>query len=67
MNKNKLNKSDFDSLECPLCGSVRAPSRVVLTKDKTEVKYVSYRCQPDHLNHGRVYTWKIMANGELVD
>ncbi|ENV09522.1 hypothetical protein F966_02180 [Acinetobacter higginsii] len=67
MNKSTFNKTNFDHLECPLCGTLRAPSRVVLTRDKKDVKYVSYKCQPDHVNHGDVYKWKIMSKGELVD
>lgn len=59
--------SDFENLECPLCGAVRAPLKVVLTKDKKEVKYVLYKCPPDHVNHGNSYSWKITTNGELVD
>lgn len=62
-----LTKADFDNLECPLCGTLRPPFQVILTEDKNDVKYVSYRCPPDHVNHGDMYNWKIMANGELVD
>jgi hypothetical protein len=65
MSEPKNTNVDFECLECPLCGSLRAP-RVVLGKDR-EVRYVAYRCPPDHLNHGDVYKWKIMPNGELVD
>ena len=57
--------AEFESLECPLCGSLRAP-RIVLDKNR-EVKYVAYKCPPDHVNHGDYYKWKIMPNGELVD
>ncbi|HFG7030899.1 TPA: hypothetical protein ACGIK9_003399 [Acinetobacter baumannii] len=65
--ESRFDKSNFESLECPLCGVVREPSRVVLTNDKKDVKYVTYKCPPDHVNHGDMYTWKIMENGELVD
>lgn len=62
-----LQTSDFENLECPLCGVLRPPFKVVLTKDKLDVEYVSYKCQADHVNHGNTYTWRIMKNGELVD
>ena len=62
-----FEKESFDSLNCPLCGELREPFNVVLTKDKKDVKYVSYKCPADHVNHGNDYTWKITANGELID
>lgn len=62
-----LQTSDYENLECPLCGVLRPPFRVVLTKDRSDVAYVSYRCNADHINHGNTYIWKIMKNGDLVD
>ncbi|XZT15410.1 hypothetical protein ACT4Z3_09640 [Acinetobacter baumannii] len=57
--------AEFEMLECPLCGRLAAP-RIVLNKYR-EVKYVAYKCPPDHVKHGDYYKWKIMPNGELVD
>ena len=54
-------KKDYPSLECPLCGTLRNPVRV--NKDES----VSYKCEPDHLNHGTSYCWRITVDGSLVD
>jgi hypothetical protein len=48
-------------LECPLCGKLRSPRTA--RKDGS----VTYSCQPDHVNHGMRYTWRIDVNGNLID
>ena len=54
-------KDDYPPLECPLCGALRPPKS--LNKDES----VTYTCPPDHKNHGNQYTWRIAADGTLID
>ncbi|MGC0155236.1 hypothetical protein ACPRNU_22480 [Chromobacterium vaccinii] len=54
-------KDDYPSLECPICGRDTKPQS--LNKDGS----VTYSCPADYINHGDRYTWRITANGELVD
>ncbi|WP_151963626.1 hypothetical protein [Acinetobacter oleivorans] len=65
VSNTKSEISEYPCLECPLCERLSAP-RVVIDKNQA-VKYVAYKCPPDHINHGDYYKWKIMPNGELVD
>lgn len=52
---------NYPALECPLCGKARKPR--TLNKDRS----VTYSCAPDHVNHGSQYTWRIAADGTLID
>lgn len=54
-------KENYPALECPLCGRERKPRS--LNKDGS----VTYSCPPDHVNHGSQYTWRIAADGTLID
>lgn len=54
-------KKDYPSLDCPLCGTLRRPVRV--NADQS----VSYKCEPDHVNHGSTYRWRIAIDGTLID
>lgn len=54
-------KENYPALECPLCDAVRKPVR--LNKDGS----VTYSCPPDYENHGSRYTWRIAADGSLID
>lgn len=53
--------SDYPALECPICEAKRAPRSV--NKDGS----VTYSCPPDHTKHGSTYSWRITADGSLVD
>lgn len=53
--------SNYPALECPMCGKERKP--LSLNKDGS----VTYTCAPDHVNHGSRYTWRIAADGTLID
>lgn len=55
------SKSDYPTLECPLCGVDRKPRS--LNKDGS----VTYSCPPDHVHHGNQYTWRIAEDGSLLD
>lgn len=54
-------KSSYPALACPLCDTDRKPRS--LNKDGS----VTYSCPPDHVHHGSRYTWRIAADGSLID
>jgi len=52
---------NYPALGCPLCDRMCNPRS--LNKDGS----VTYSCAPDHVNHGSQYTWRIAADGALID
>ena len=52
---------DYPALACPKCGTVREPRGV--NRDGS----VTYSCPPDHMNHGDRNTWRITAEGEMIE
>lgn len=54
-------KENYPALACPLCEIERKP--LSLNDDGS----VTYSCPPEHEYHGSRYTWRIGADGSLID
>lgn len=63
-------KSDFDTLECPICGKPRKPFSVNKDGSVTYVCKVDWDWQDgvtDVERHASTYSWRINADGELEE
>ncbi|GBG14577.1 sorbosone dehydrogenase [Novimethylophilus kurashikiensis] len=61
MSQEKEKASDYPPLPCPYCEIERNARSV--NKDGS----VTYSCPPDHVTHGSRYTWRIAADGTLIE
>jgi len=62
--------SELDALDCPICGKERRPVSVNRDGNVTYVCRTNYDWQADKSpaeQHGSTYTWRITAEGDLID